>query len=171
MLQITLVSSCCHDASLSGCCRRHGYFSIIQFWIIHPLTNETANLLSLFGNFHCQNDNFAKKGISFMVLFFFFFLNKVTERHFDHFNRSIKNTQKVKMRKFFRESSSSNPKTIQILKTRKQTNHLADASWVLPDGCVPDWLQLGASRWMCTRVTYESQSRTHPSGSIQLASH
>ena len=40
------------------------------------------------------------------------------------------------MRKFFRESSSSNPKTIQILKTRKQTNHLADASWVLPDGCV-----------------------------------
>ena len=80
-----------------------------------------------------------KKVFHSWSFFFFFFLNKVTERHFDHFNRSIKNTQKVKMRKFFRESSSSNPKTIQILKTRKQTNHLAYASWVLPDGCVRDW--------------------------------
>ena len=55
-------------------------------------------------------------------------------------------------------SSSSKPWTI-----RKQTNNLAAASWVLPEGCV----QVIVVRQSCTSVVRQSctsVSCTHPSG-------
>ena len=55
------------------------------------------------------------------------------------------------MGKFSRETSSSKPQTTQILKTKKQTNHLADAS-----GCFQMDVfnsQLDTSRWMCSTAS------------------
>ena len=58
------------------------------------------------------------------------------------------------------EYSSSKLLTTEILK-RQKTNHLAAASWVLPDGCVR----------ACGTImmSLACQSRTCPSGSTQLA--
>ena len=50
-------------------------------------------------------------------------------------NRTLFNqTKEDRIHKFSRESSSSKPQTALILRTKKQTNHSADVSWVLPDG-------------------------------------
>ena len=45
-----------------------------------------------------------------------------------------------KMRKFLRESSSSKPRTIEIISNK---SHIVDASWVLPDICFKIYIACG----------------------------